>query len=56
MIGRTWSVIAPLDRPDEMPAVFERIRNGESVDQYQAVRRTKSGLRNRRCHHGVARL
>jgi PAS domain S-box-containing protein len=43
MIGRTWSVIAPLDRPDEMPAVFERIRNGESVDQYQGVRRTKSG-------------
>lgn len=43
MIGRTWSVIAPLDRPDDMPAVFERIRNGERVDQHQAVRRTKSG-------------
>jgi PAS domain S-box-containing protein len=43
MIGRTWSVIAPLDRSDDMPAVFERIRNGESVDQYQGVRRTKSG-------------
>ncbi len=43
MVGRTWSLIAPLDRPDEMPAVFARIRNGERIAQYHAVRRTKSG-------------
>ena len=43
IIGRPVSLLAPSDRHDEMPAILERIRNGEHVDHFQTMRRTKSG-------------
>ncbi len=42
MIGQTASVIAS-PGSDEMPEVLQRIQAGERAEQYQAVRRTKSG-------------
>jgi PAS domain S-box-containing protein len=42
-IGKAASVIALPDRSDDMPAILARIANGESIAQYQTVRRTKSG-------------
>jgi PAS domain S-box-containing protein len=41
-IGKAASLIAPPDRMDDMPAILARIANGESIAQYQTVRRTKS--------------
>lgn len=43
VVGKPISIIAPPDRIDEMPAILRRIRNGERVDHYETVRRTKSG-------------
>jgi PAS domain S-box-containing protein len=43
VIGKPISIIAPPDRIDEMPAILQRIRNGERVDHYETVRRAKSG-------------
>jgi PAS domain S-box-containing protein len=43
MIGRPLSVIAPRDRPDEMPALLARIRRGERVNSFETQRRTKDG-------------
>jgi len=42
-IGRPTSLISSPERGDEMPGVLERIGKGERIEQYQAVRRTKSG-------------
>ncbi len=43
MIGRTTDAIAAPGHPDEMPEIFQRIRKGERIRQYEGVRRTKSG-------------
>jgi PAS domain S-box-containing protein len=42
MLCQTTAALAPEDG-DEMPEVLNRIRNGERVEQYLAVRRTRSG-------------
>jgi PAS domain S-box-containing protein len=42
MIGQSTAALAP-PAEDEMPKVLERVRNGERVEQYYAVRRTKAG-------------
>ncbi|MEO8660462.1 MAG: PAS domain S-box protein [Bryobacteraceae bacterium] len=42
-IGRSTLLIADSESGDEMPGVLERIKRGERIDQYQAVRRTKNG-------------
>ncbi len=43
MIGQPISVLAPADREDEMPRILERIKRGDRIDNYQTVRRVKSG-------------
>ncbi len=43
MIGQSISVISPADRPDEMPGILQRIRQGERLDHFETLRRTKSG-------------
>ena len=43
MIGKPIATIAAPDRLDEMPAILERIRNGDRVDHYETVRKTKDG-------------
>lgn len=43
MIGKPITMLAPPDRQDEMSEILERVRHGEPVQPYRAVRRTKSG-------------
>ncbi len=43
MIGRPISVIIPLGRADETPAMLERVAKGERIENYETIRRTKSG-------------
>jgi PAS domain S-box-containing protein len=41
MIGQPISILAAPNRTDEMPLILSRIRNGERVDHYQTIRKTK---------------
>ncbi len=45
MIGRNVSVLCPPDRPDEIPAILEKIREGKRVEYFESVRLTKDGRR-----------
>jgi two-component system CheB/CheR fusion protein len=42
-IGRPIWILAAPDRKNEMPAILERIRRGETVEHYETVRRRKDG-------------
>ena len=43
VIGRSITIIAPKDRPDEIPGILERVRRGERIEHYETVRVTKDG-------------
>lgn len=43
MIGHPISAIIPSGSVDETSAILERVKKGERIDQYQTIRRTKSG-------------
>ncbi|HEY1946541.1 MAG TPA: PAS domain S-box protein [Bryobacteraceae bacterium] len=43
MIGRPISIIAAEHTRDEMPRILQRIRNGEHIEHFETVRRTKDG-------------
>ena len=43
MIGRSISVLAPKDRSDEIPAILQKIRNGQRVEYFESIRVTKDG-------------
>jgi PAS domain S-box-containing protein len=43
MIGRPISILAPADRPDEIPGILEKIRRGEPVEYFETVRVRKDG-------------
>jgi PAS domain S-box-containing protein len=45
MVGKNISLLAPKDRPDEIPHILERIRLGESVEHFESVRISKDGRR-----------
>jgi PAS domain S-box-containing protein len=45
VIGQNISILAPADRPDEIPQILEQIRRGESVEHFESVRVTKDGRR-----------
>jgi PAS domain S-box-containing protein len=45
MIGQSVSVLCPKDRPDEIPAILDKIRHGERVDYFESIRVTKDGRR-----------
>jgi two-component system CheB/CheR fusion protein len=42
-IGQPVTMLIPLDRIDEEPAILERIRRGEHVDHFESIRRCKNG-------------
>ena len=42
-IGRPITIIAAPGRADEMPEMLERIKQGQWLDHYETVRRTKDG-------------
>jgi PAS domain S-box-containing protein len=45
MLGQNISLLAPRDRPDEIPQILERIRRGESIEHFNSVRIAKDGRR-----------
>ena len=45
MIGKPITILCPKDRPDEIPAILDRIRRGERVEYFESVRVTKDGRR-----------
>ena len=45
VIGRPISILVPPDRPDELPAIFERLQRGERIDHYKTTRIAKDGKR-----------
>ncbi len=45
VIGRPVSILAPADRPDEIPTIMRRLRRGERIQHYETVRVRKDGTR-----------
>jgi PAS domain S-box-containing protein len=45
VIGQNISILCPPDRPDEIPEILEKIRNGQRVEYFESVRVTKDGRR-----------
>src|SRR3569833_860270 len=43
MIGQPIARIVPPDRPDEEPSILARLRRGERIDHFEAVRMRKDG-------------
>jgi PAS domain S-box-containing protein len=43
IVGRNVSVLVPPDRPDELPAMLERLARGERAEHYETQRRRKDG-------------
>jgi PAS domain S-box-containing protein len=43
VLGQSVSILIPEDRPDEEPAIIERLKRGEQVDHYQTIRVRKDG-------------
>ena len=43
IIGRPISILIPPDRRDEEPQILQKIRQGESIEQYETVRVRKDG-------------
>jgi PAS domain S-box-containing protein len=45
MVGKSVALITSPEHPDEIPSIMEKIRAGESLEHYEAVRITKDGPR-----------
>jgi PAS domain S-box-containing protein len=45
IIGKPITMIVPPERPDEEPAILERLRRGERIDHFQTIRMRKDGRR-----------
>ncbi len=45
VIGQPISILVPPDQPDEVPGILNRLRRGEKIDHYEAVRIRKDGRR-----------
>src|SRR5271165_2596539 len=43
VVGKHISLLAPSDRPDEIPEILRKIARGETVEHYESVRVTKDG-------------
>jgi PAS domain S-box-containing protein len=42
-IGKPITILIPVERHDEEPAILERIRRGERIDHYETIRQRKDG-------------
>jgi PAS domain S-box-containing protein len=42
-IGKNISILAPSDRPDEIPEILRKIARGESTEHYESMRVAKDG-------------
>lgn len=45
IVGKSVSVLVPIDRPDEIPEILEKVGRGEAIDSYETVRIAKDGRR-----------
>jgi PAS domain S-box-containing protein len=45
VIGKPVSILAPPEREDEIPALMERLKRGERIENYETVRLRKDGKR-----------
>ncbi len=45
VIGKNISLLTSKDRPDEVPAILDRIKHGEHITHYESIRVTKDGRR-----------
>jgi two-component system, cell cycle sensor histidine kinase and response regulator CckA len=45
VIGRNISLLAPPERPDEIPDILGKIRRGEGIEHFESVRMAKDGGR-----------
>jgi len=45
VVGKPIAILVPRDRPDELPAIFERLRRGERISHFQTERLRKDGVR-----------
>jgi PAS domain S-box-containing protein len=43
LVGRPISMLVPPNRPDEVPAILERLKRGEHIDHFETVRVRKDG-------------
>lgn len=43
IIGRSVAFLMPVDRGAELPHLLERLRRGESIEQYETIRKRKDG-------------
>ena len=43
VIGRSLALLAPPDRPDELPAILARLARGEAITHHETVRLRKDG-------------
>jgi PAS domain S-box-containing protein len=43
VVGKNISLLAPPDRPDEIPGILKKIARGEMVDHHESLRVTKDG-------------
>ena len=43
VVGKHISILAPDDRPDEIPGILRKIARGESTEHFESVRVTKDG-------------
>jgi len=44
-VGQPISILVPIDHPDELPAIMDRLRRGERIDHYKTARIRKDGRR-----------
>ncbi len=42
-LGQPISIIVPADLSNEIPAIMQRLRNGERIEHYETMRRKKNG-------------
>ena len=45
IVGRPISLLVPIDRPNELPGILDRLRRGERIDHYKTSRVRKDGRR-----------
>jgi len=45
VVGKHISILAPSDRPDEIPEILRKINRGESVEHFESARVAKDGRR-----------
>jgi len=45
VVGKSVTILIPPERPDEEPAILQRLRRGERIDHYETIRVAKGGRR-----------